>query len=168
MNCAAAVASVACLVLIAACFYFLRQAREAERSLSVARVWLAGMSAECYAPMVRLLADQDFSFLRRQPGATPALLDRLRTQRHRAFQGYLANLHADFARASQLLLFLVVRENPCRPNLPALFIRHRLHFAADLLLLRFRLLLHRFGLARVDATPLVTRLTALRTDLQAL
>ena len=153
----AAAASVVCIALIALAavwIYLRRQAGQAERSASIAREsreWIAAMPVERYRPMLRLLTDQDLRFLRTQPGATRALVSRLRIQRYRTFQGYLRNLRADFQRASSVLWFLVARRGSPAPGLWGLLIRNRLMFAARAWQIRCRLPLYRCGLASVDA-----------------
>ena len=168
MDFAAAVASVSCLALVAVWFYLHRQAGQAERSGHLIREWIEEMSVERYRPMLRLLSDQDFRFLLRQPGATPALVSRLRTQRYRTFRGYLGNLRADFELSSRILLFMLLRAESCRPGLPGLLVRHRLMFAVSLLLIRWRLLLHRFGMARVDAAGLLILFDTIHHELRVL
>ncbi len=51
-----------------------------------------------YQPMARLLAEEDFQFLKSQPGYRPAIGARLLRQRRRIFRLYLRELAADFHR----------------------------------------------------------------------
>src|SRR5271166_6601390 len=67
-------------------------------SLPVTAEWIEALSLEHYRPMMRLLDGQDISFLRSQPGYTPAMARNLRMQRCRVFRGYLRCLSADFSR----------------------------------------------------------------------
>jgi hypothetical protein len=172
---AASVAGIALTALAAVWIYLRRQARQAERSASIAREsreWIAAMPVERYRPMLRLLRDEDLRFLRGQPGATPGLVSRLRIQRYRTFQGYLRNLRADFQRASRVLWFLGrrpgLRPGSQGPGLWGLTIRNRLIFTARLWQVRCRLPLYRCGLASVDATRLVTLFDGTWSALRAL
>src|SRR5438105_538368 len=56
------------------------------------------LSLDKYRPMERLLQEDDFRFLANQPGFSPQLGRRFRTERRRIFRGYLRNLRKDFAR----------------------------------------------------------------------
>lgn len=51
-----------------------------------------------YRPMQRLLNEEDFEFLKLQPGYRPEIARRLRRQRRRVLRHYLGTLSADFSR----------------------------------------------------------------------
>src|SRR5262249_19677529 len=53
-------------------------------------------SPERYEPMVRLLADDDFEFLEKQPGYRPEIGAKLRRERREIFRLYLKELARDF------------------------------------------------------------------------
>jgi hypothetical protein len=91
---------------------------------------------ERYLPMLRLLDGSDLQFLRRQPGFTPAMEVRFRSQRCRAALGYLGCLRADFAGAA-----------------PAL--GKRIRFAVRLAQLRCRIALYERGHGTVDFSGLI-------------
>src|SRR5438552_11799505 len=58
------------------------------------------LSLEKYRPMEPLLQEQDFRFLASQPGFSPQLGRRFRTERRRIFRGYLRHRRKDFGRVS--------------------------------------------------------------------
>jgi hypothetical protein len=60
--------------------------------------WLENFSAAAYHPMERLLSDEDFNFLSRQPGFDESIYRRLRRDRLRIFREYFNRLILDFNR----------------------------------------------------------------------
>src|SRR5260370_41239922 len=71
--------------------------------LPVTTEWLSELSTDRYRPMLRLLDDADFQFLRSQKGFTAEMASSLRGQRVQAFRGYLPLLESDYARAAAAL-----------------------------------------------------------------
>jgi hypothetical protein len=167
MEFAVIAASAAGFALVSLWIYLQSKAREAERSTPTIPEWIDGLSVERYWPMLRLLTDQDLRFLRAQPGATSAMVSRLRAQRHRTFQEYLRHLRADFRHAGSILWRLSLRTGSRRPGLVGTLLRRRLAFAASLFLVRCRVLLYRCGLGGVDVTRLVVLFDSMRTELYA-
>src|ERR1700678_717733 len=58
--------------------------------------WLDEFSLESYAPMERLLGEDDAAFLASQPGYKPAIAKRLMAERRKIFVAYLGHLERDF------------------------------------------------------------------------
>src|SRR5258707_4988519 len=79
-----------------------------------------------YQPMARLLQEDDFRYLSAQPGYSPRLGRRLRSQRRRIFRGYLRSLRRDFATLSMALRTLVLHSAEDRSDLAASLVRQRL------------------------------------------
>src|SRR5579863_2042122 len=70
-----------------------------------------------YRPMERLLGEEDFRFLAAQPGFSPKLGRRLRTERRQIFKGYLRSLSRDFHNISAACRMLVVHSAEDRAEL---------------------------------------------------
>jgi hypothetical protein len=121
-----------------------------------------------YRPMERLLQEEDFRFLAAQPGFSPKLGRRFRTQRRRIFRGYLHNLSRDFGRVSQACQMLIVHSADDRGDLAYSLIRQRLLFAFGVLAVEGRLLLHTVGLGTVDVRGLVQSLESMQAQIQLL
>ncbi len=65
--------------------------------------WLENFSVASYHPMERLLNDEDFKFLCRQPGFDLSLYRKLRRERLRIFKQYLNRSIVDFNRLHTVL-----------------------------------------------------------------
>lgn len=149
---ASLVAVIAAGLFVAVRHFVFLEAREAPAD---AAAWLSGISAERYEPMLRLLDEKDFRFLKRQPGFTPAMEARLRAQRYRVFLAYLRNLQEDFEAVSSALKFIMVHEGHDRPDLCTTLLRAQLAFAGGLALARLRAYSWRLGFGRVDVRGLL-------------
>jgi hypothetical protein len=124
------------------------------------------LSLEKYRPMERLLQEQDFRFLATQPGFSPQLGRRFRTERRRIFRGYLRNLKKDFGRVSLAFRILIVHSVEDRGDLAASLVRLRLMFAVGMLAVEGRLLLHAAGLGTVDVSGLVASLETMQGQMR--
>ena len=124
------------------------------------------LSLEKYRPMERLLQEQDFRFLATQPGFSPQLGRRFRTERRRIFRGYLRNLKKDFGRVSLAFRILIVHSVEDRGDLAASLVRLRLMFAIGMLAVEGRLLLHAAGLGTVDVSGLVASLETMQGQMR--
>jgi hypothetical protein len=114
-------------------------------ALPVTGEWLAELSTDRYRPMLRLLQEDDWRFLRDQHGFQPEIEKSLRRQRVQIFQGYLRMLRADFRRLCGGL-----SEQGARG-----VVQRRAEFAVRVMAVRARLALYRKGLGCVDASGLV-------------
>jgi len=160
------VPAAVCIALVIIWSQLDRQAAVCRRTPPATPEWMDDLSAERYRPMLRLLREEDLEFLRRQPGATPALVRRFRAQRCRAFRGYLRWLSKDFDRACDALMVVMVNSPYDRADLLSGFVRSRFAFASSLIVVRCQLFLYRWRLAKVDIGRLVGQFDALRAHLQ--
>src|SRR5882672_9338967 len=126
------------------------------------------LSIEKYRPMERLLQEDDFRFLAAQPGFSPQLGRRFRTERRKVFGGYLRNLRKDFGRLSMALRVLIVHSVEDRGDLAASLMRLRLTFALGMLAVEGRLLLHAAGVGVVNVRGLVESLETMQAQIQIL
>jgi hypothetical protein len=124
------------------------------------------LSLEKYRPMERLLQEQDFRFLAAQPGFSPKLGRRFRTERRRIFRGYLRNLRTDFGRVSLAFRILIVHSVEDRGDLAASLMRLRVMFAVGMLAVEGRLLLHAAGLGTVNVSGLVGSLETMQGQMR--
>ncbi len=69
--------------------------------------WLENFSPASYYPMQRLLSEEDFRFLARQPGFDLSLYRKLRRDRLHIFRQYLSRLILDFNRLHVTARFLL-------------------------------------------------------------
>src|SRR5258708_17833329 len=97
------------------------------------------LSLEKYRPMERLLQEDDFRFLAAQPGFSPQLGRRFRTERRRIFRGYLRNLRRDFSRLSSAFRILIVHSVEDRGDLSKSLMRMQVMFALGMLTVEGRL-----------------------------
>lgn len=130
--------------------------------------WAPELSLDRYRPMFRLLEDEDIRFLRSQPGATPALVNRLRRQRYLVFRGYLHSLQGDFQRACEMLTMLAVQSQSDRQDILRSLLVSRLKFRAALMRVHWRLFLYRWNVAQVPVAHLVALFESLQLELLAL
>src|SRR5438034_7659684 len=112
------------------------------------------LSLEKYRPMERLLQEDDFRFLAAQPGFSPQLGRRFRTERRRIFRGYLRNLRKDFSRLSSAFRILIVHSVEDRGDLASSLVRLRVMFSLSMLALEGRLLLRTAGVGVVTVSGL--------------
>lgn len=130
--------------------------------------WLSRFSVEKYRPMERLLAEEDFAFLARQPGFTPRLARRLRAEHRRVFRGYLRSLRRDFNRLYTATKLLLLDSAHDRPDLALTLLKQRLTFELALAAVHGRLALQTLGLGTVDVRGLVGALENMRVQLRGL
>jgi hypothetical protein len=137
-------------------------------TLPVTPEWIDTLSIDCYRPMMRLLDTGDVEFLRAQAGFTPAMVRQLRSQRVQVFKGYLRFLRLDFNRICAAIKLLMVQSRRDRPELAEALVRHQFLFLSGMLMVRFRLLLYRLGMGRVDVASLVRIFDVTRAELRSL
>ena len=146
----------------------LRRFAAGNQELPVTTEWLGELSAERYRPMMRLLDDTDFKFLRGQKGFTPAMAKSLRRQRAGIFRDYLSMLENDFQRIS-LALKLVMAQSECdRPDLARTLMQYQIRFATGIVVAHWRLLLFRGGIDGFDVAELVHLFDSMRVELTSL
>jgi hypothetical protein len=161
-------AILACLALALMLFWALRRTTASRGSLPVTPAWIDELSIERYRPMMRLLDTDDEVFLSSQPGFTPGMIRRLRSQRAQVFQGYLRSLSLDFNRICAAIKLLMMQSRRDRPELAEALVRQQVLFASGMLLVRGRLWLYRFGFGDVDVSSLVAIFDVTRAELRNL
>ena len=161
-------AVLSCGALALALALIICRATNVNARLPVTAEWINDLSIDRYRPMVRLLDGEDLDFLRTQPGFTPRMAARLRTQRAQIFRGYVRCLNADFARVCAAIRILMLRSRRDRPDLAAALVRSQAMFAAGMLLVHIRLLLYGFGFTGVNGTTLVRTFDHMCLELRSL
>jgi len=123
-----------------------------------------------YRPMERLLRADDFRFLAAQPGYSPKLGNRFRSQRRQIFRAYLKNLKRDFTRMSLTFQTLIVHSAEDRGDLAAGLVRQRMMFTFAMLAVEGRLLLHAAGVnsVTIDCSAMVESLETMQDQMRAL
>jgi hypothetical protein len=162
------IATAAILVLTLGVVLLVRRLGSDNQALPVTTDWLSELSADRYRPMLRMLEETDFQFLRSQNGFTPEMASRLRRQRVHAFRGYLRLLQADFARVSVALRVILAHSMYDRPELASLLFQRRLSFTFALIGVHCRLVLFRLGLPGVDSYRLIQLFDGMRLELRTL
>jgi hypothetical protein len=165
-----AVSIAMCLGLCVAIVLVFRTAASNRKrsSLPLTARCIDDISVERYRPMTRLLSQEDFRFLRSQPGYTPKLESRFRAHRCRIFHGYLTSLRSDFRWVCTALKILMLQSNFDRPDLASALMRNQMVFTWGIARVRCQLLLYRFGIGTVDASSLVKLLDGMRLELRAM
>ena len=125
----------------------------------------AGFSLDRYQPMGRLMAEEDLVFLKSQPGYRAEMGERWKRERRRIFRLYLAELKADFRRLHAHARELVAGSGADSAALVEILMKQQFTFLMATTGLEFRLALQRVGIGRVDITPLIELVEAMRVDL---
>jgi len=119
---------------------------------------------EHYRAMETLLAQEDLVFLQSQPGYRAEMGDRWERERLRIFRLYFAELKYDFRRLHAKARLLVAHTDADSADLVWMLLRQRWIFALRTANLQVRLALAWAGIGKVDATPLIELLEAMRAD----
>ena len=140
-----------------------------QRSLPSSVDWIQDLSAVRYRPMERLLSTEDLDFLASQPGYTRQMARRLRSERRKAFRGYLRCMKRDFNRVTLAIQMLMINSMVDRPDLAGILVKQKAAFQMGLLAVEWRLAMHACGWDRmVDVRDLVGALDALGNELRQL
>ncbi len=129
--------------------------------------WLDGFSLESYAPMERLLGEDDVKFLASQPGYRPEIAQRLMAERRKIFAAYLGHLVRDFNQLVESgqaydCLFHPGPAGICAPLVaPAGAV-----FMLAVCSVRLQLALYPWGWSGADAHRLVAAVTAMREQVR--
>src|SRR5579864_696245 len=115
-----------------------------------------------YQPMARLLADDDFEFLKTQPGYRPAIGARLRQQRRRIFRLYLRELAGDFHRLHSEARELVANSPEQYSDLVWILMRQQVTFWRAMASVELRLSMDWAGLGKVEVRGLLGAFEAMR------
>jgi hypothetical protein len=154
----------ATLVLISMGVFALAFFSRLRRLRVVAQSNTASVVANRYRPMVRLLAEEDTTFV----ASNNAMARKLRAERRRIFRGYLDCLTKDYARLLNGIRLAMVRSGVDRPDLAQALAKNKILFTFALCRIEFRLLLHQAGVGKVDVSGLVEAMDALRTQVSFL
>ncbi len=122
-------------------------------------------SLDRYQSMGRLMGEEDLVFLKSQPGYRPEIGERWKRERRRIFRLYLAELKADFRRLHAHARELVSVSRVDSAALVEVLMKQQWTFVLAVTALEFRLALQRIGIGRVDITPLIQLVEAMRVDL---
>ena len=139
--------------------------RQRRRSVTLVSEETFDFSLERYQPMGRLLTEEDLGFLRSQPGYRPEMGRRWKRERRRIFRLYLAELKADFRRLHAQARELVASSGADSEGLVGALMKQQVTFLVASRALEFRLALQWIGIGRVDVTPLIALIEAMRADL---
>ncbi|MGI8962055.1 MAG: hypothetical protein ACR2IV_20315 [Bryobacteraceae bacterium] len=129
--------------------------------------WLENFSTASYHPMEGLLADEDFTFLSRQPGFDLSLYRKLRRERLRIFRQYLTRLVSDFNRLHLVTRVLIAQSPDDRSELVSKLIRLKLRFSIALVRAEVSYVLCRFGLSSLAVRALILHLEEMHAQLSA-
>ena len=128
--------------------------------------WLDEFSLESYAPMERLLGEDDAAFLASQPGYKPAIAKRLMAERRKIFVAYLGHLERDFNLLVGIGKLMVVYSTQDRQEFALRLWRQQVRFYAGVCSLRLQLALYPLswsaGRGGEDVRRLVAAVTAMR------
>ena len=154
--------------LAAAVVVLARKLASSDTSLPLTAEWIDQLSIERYRPMMHLLDSGDLQSLSSQPGFTPRMAAKLRTERCQVFRGYLRCLRTDFQRVCAALKLLMLHSSYDRPDLAGVLVHHQLMFECGMVLVGLRLFLYRLGVCGVDVTDLVKNFDVMRLELRRL
>jgi len=151
------------LLLLAACFaglFWRLASRFDARQCTVE--WLDSFSLESYAPMERLLGNEDVTFLASQPGYRPEIARRLMAERRRIFAAYLWALVRDFNQLVGIGKLMIVYSTEDRQEFARRLWRRQVRFYAGVCSVRLQLALYPLGWSGEPAHRLVAALTTMR------
>ncbi len=151
------------VVLLSAMVWAYRQRRQAMRLLAAEPA--DPFSTDAYRQAEMLLSEDDFEFLKKQPGYAPEIGAHWKRERRRIFRMYLRELTTDFYRLHQMAREMVANAGAESAPLVGTLIRQQIAFSVALGILEGRLALHAMGIGRVDVRSLVDLVEAARGDL---
>ncbi len=122
------------------------------------------VSAERYRPMLRLLSDEDFSFV----SANIALQRSLKSDRRKLFRSYLRCLTRDYGCLLAGIRSAMAGSGVDRPDLARALAKNRALFALAVYRVELRLALHSLGVGTVDISGLVDAFEGLRAQVNVL
>jgi len=123
--------------------------------------WLEEYSPDRYRSMANLLANDDFSFLLRQPGFELKLYRKLRRERLAIFRQYLDRLVLDFRRLHLTARMLTAQNREDSTEIAQRLFKLQLDFNLALMRTEFEYSLCRYGLATVHVQRLIEPLRSL-------
>ncbi len=123
--------------------------------------WLSKFSPTSYEPMHRLLAQEDFQFLARQPGFDFSLYRKLRRERMLIFRQYLGRLINDFNRLHLYLRMVIAHSEQDQSELVSVLISLRFRFTLSVLRAELSYYLCLLGLGTLATQAVVANLEEL-------
>lgn len=130
--------------------------------------WLEHFSAAIYDPMQRLLSEEDFNFLSRQPGFDLSLYKKLRRDRLHIFRQYLNRLITDFNRLHAVARFLLARSQEDQSQLALRLVWLKFRFSAAVLRTEANYLLCYLGYRSLPVRTLICRLEEMNSHVTAI
>src|SRR5580704_9111671 len=166
MNFIIAISLLAVLALVSVLAYLIWKVGFGSSGLPVTSEWIDDLSLDRYRPMLRMLDGSDIAFLRSQPGFTPDMARKLRTQRTQIFRGYLRSLETDFGRVCAAIKLVMLQSSHDRPELAETLLRQQVTFACAMLSVRVHLVLYSLGVCSVEVSKLVKLFDSMRLELR--
>jgi hypothetical protein len=139
-----------------------------QQLLPVNTDWIDEFSIQRYAPLLRVLGQDDLHFLLAHPGCSKKMAKRFRIQRCQIFRAYLRQLDSDFKRLCMALKTVMVQSKQDRLDLASALLRNQGTFAARKMMLQFQAVLYRFGVGTVDVRCLLNLSEKTRLELREL
>jgi hypothetical protein len=118
------------------------------RNLEPTHEWVGAFDFRRYQALVQLFAPQDFDFLRSQPGYTPQLTARLKSDRLAIAEGYLDALQTDFRLLLNFANRVSAQGGADVNNFSAFLLKQEFRFAVTMTRLRCELALMKIGVNR--------------------
>jgi hypothetical protein len=122
------------------------------------------VSTDRFRPMLRLLSDDDLSFV----PAQSKLRKSLRANRRELFREYLRCLTRDYGRLLAGVRLAIVQSGTDRPDLARALAKNRILFAVAICKIELRLALHVTGIGKVEIAGLVDAVEVLRNQVRVL
>jgi hypothetical protein len=157
----------ACIVLLLV-FFLARKLWRRSHVLDCAWEWIDLQAEERYAPMLRLLSEDDYEYLRSQPGFDPKVCRRLRRERCRLFREYLRSMRREFNGIQRALKVLAINSPIDETPLLMSLLSQQWQFSVLLSRVELRLVLFQFGWSGGDVTPLLNTFESLCDGVQGL
>jgi hypothetical protein len=165
MNLPIIISLLTALALVSVLAFLLRKVASGNNGLPLTSEWIDDLSLDRYRPMMQMLDGRDIEFLCSQPGYTPDIAKKLRSQRTRIFRSYLSSLEADFGRVCSAIKVVMLQSDCDRPELAEGLLRQQVTFAFAMLSVRAHLFLYSMGLSGVKVSNLVKIFDSMRVEL---
>ncbi len=157
----------ACIVLLLI-FSFTKKLWRQSKVLDCAWDWIDLQAEERYAPMLRLLSEDDYEYLRSQPGYDPKVCRRLRGERCKLFREYLRSLRREFNGIQRAVQLLAIQSSQDETPLLVSLLHQQWAFSVLLSRVELRLFLFRMGWSGIDVRPLINSFDSLCDEVQKL
>lgn len=140
------------------------------RGCSTNDTWesLESFSPSTYYPMQRLLADEDFRFLARQPGFDLSLYRKLRRERMLIFRQYLGSLISDFNRLHAAARFLISHSPEDHSEVLLRLVKLRFRFTFSVMRAEISFYSCWLGLSSLAAHAAIARLEEMSNEFSGL